>query len=145
MQKILTITAQISATASKLISNTLTANDAQTISAISMYMYPNPTVGGVVPPLTDIQLLERLVKVRLSRDPQQQQLFTKNFVGVAAFQSKELGFVPIEPFTMANLEQFTIQWDVVSNNVFAHSAFGAGVSAGIYLDVILWGGDGRNA
>lgn len=144
MQKLLTVTAQILSGGSKIVSNALTANDTQTISAISAYLLPNPTAGGVVPTLQDLQLLERMVKMRISKDPQQQNLFTKNFVGISAFQSKELGFVPIEEFKMQNNEQFTIEWQVISNNVFQLPAFLVN-SAGIYLDVILWGTDGRAA
>jgi hypothetical protein len=144
MQKILSITSEILSTGSHINSNSLTTNEAQKISAISMFLKANPTAGGLVPTEAELQVLERMVSVRISKDPQQQNLFTKNFVAVAAFQSKELGFVPVTPFIMANSEQFTVEWQVLSNNVYLIPAFVAN-SSGIYLDVILWGDDGRAA
>ncbi len=142
MQQLLRLPAQVAPDAPRLVSMTLADRRNLQVDRWQAYIRVVPQADGTVPSDADIRMLESMVRLRLSTDAQQRNLFTPQGVPVRAFQSRELGPVPVVPFGLMGSEQFTIEWDL-DNNAFAMQLFAQ--CAQVWVELVLWGNDDRKA
>lgn len=142
MQQMLRITARVGVGQPNQVSLTLADRRNLKVDRLQAYVRVVPRADGTVPSQEQIDLLEGMLCLRLARDPQLRNLFTPQAVPVKAFQSREIGPVPVAPFPLDKNEQFTLEW-ALDNNAFAMTLFAN--SAEVWVDVVLWGNDERNA
>ena len=142
MQQMLRISAQVAADKPRLVSMTLADRRNMNVDRWQAFIRVVPTADGTFPAAEAVNALESMVRLRLSTDAQQRNLFTPQGVPVKAFQSREIGPVPVVPFGLPSSEQFTLEW-ALENNAFAMSLFSQ--AAEVWVDLVLWGNDERQA
>lgn len=145
MQQVLRISAQIANAAPRSVPILLANRDSGgvRVDAVAAFLRTIPTnAGAQIATEAELQHLERQIRFRLSLNQQLDQLITPQMVPVRAFISKEVGPVPIEPFTVKGQDQTTIEWEADAN-LFTLGLFAAGGGSALYLEVIFFGSDGR--
>lgn len=142
MQQLLRLSAQVAPDKPRLVSMTLADRRNMQVDRWQAYIRVIPKADGTIPSDADLRMLEAMVRLRISTDAQQRNLFTPQGVAVRAFQSRELGPVPVVPFGLLGSEQFTVEWDL-DNNAFAMNLFSQ--AAEVWVDLVLWGNDERKA
>lgn len=142
MQQMLKLSAQIATDKPAQVSMTLADRKNMQVDRWQAFVRVTPKADGTIPSEADIRMLERMISLRLASDPQLRNLFTPQGVPVAAFQSREIGPVPVAPFVLQSSEQFTLEW-TLNVNAFAMTLFTN--AAEVWVDVVLWGNDERRA
>lgn len=143
MQQILRITGPLDATSPRTITLSQGNRNPVTVDAIAVFLRTVPTAGGVQPATeAELQMLERQIRLRIARDQNLTELITPTMIPVRAFIAKEVGPVPVVPFSIGKLDQTTIEWETDAN-VLLTAPFTAGGGSSVNLEVLLYGSHDR--
>lgn len=143
MQQILTMTIPLGAALAREKASALTGKRAMRVDRMAAFLRPIPKADGTLPTADQLRAAESCFTLRMFTDITKQNALTVQHVPVNALQSRELGPVPVQPFELADNQQFTVEWAENSANVFSAPAFAA--AASLELVVVLWATDGRKA
>ena len=103
---------------------------------ISAFLTVEPSAAGQVPALADIQVAERLVRLRLALDRNDRNVLTIGDQPLSVFQQLQGGPVAVPPFLLRGSDQPTIRLDMPPNlfQLPLFTAFGD-----VYLELVFWG------
>lgn len=106
------------------------------VDRIGAKLNVTPDAAGLMPSLSEIQVAERLVRLRLALDANDSRVLTIGDQAVASFSQLGEGPIPVPPFELGGNEQPTVKVNI-HPNLFANALF---VSyGGVELEIVFWG------
>jgi|GEM_PF-5846541 len=141
MQQILALVAPISSAAAREKYGTLTGKQTIRVDRMQVFLRAVAKSDGTLPTPDQLKMVESCLSIKCWTDLTKQVAIAVQPVPVNAIQSREIGPVPVQPFSLNGNQQFTIEWSENSTNLFSAAAFTA--SSALELVVVLWGTDER--
>lgn len=142
MQQILTIQMQVGSTQATSKSTALAGQRKVKVDRIAAYLRPCALANGTLPTRDEIQSVEDSITLKLWRDNGQTLAMIPQGVPLRSLQSRDMGPLPIQPFELTSNDQPTVEWSVLSANVFGDSGPWSKASAW-HLSVVFFATDDR--
>jgi hypothetical protein len=114
----------------------ITGRTTMQVDRIQAYLRVEPNATGDIPALADLQLAERLIRVRIALDRNDVRVLTNGDVPVSVFQQLDGGPLPVPPFQLGGNETPTLKINYGSNFLLmpAIAKYGS-----VFLEVVFYG------
>ena len=106
------------------------------VDRLQAYLRVEPSAAGATPALSDIQVAERLLRLRVALDRNDTRVLTNGDVPVSVFQQLDGGPLPVPPFQLGGNETPTIKINYGPNFLLLPLVTNFG---GLYLEVVFYG------
>ena len=143
MQRIITLSTDVSQTAKQIVSLPLGQRRNMQVDRLQAMLVPSIINGTDGPSSNQIEAVELNIGIQLWLDQNQQDAMIPQAIPVRAVRFLDPGPVPIVPFQLLDKNQLTLQWTPFTAALWTSTAFQA--ASAWSLNLILWGNDDYKA
>lgn len=143
MQRIITLSTDVSQTAKQIVSLPLGQRRNMQVDRLQAMLVPSIINGTDGPSSNQIEAVELNIGIQLWLDQNQQDAMIPQSIPVRAVRFLDPGPVPIVPFQLLDKNQLTLQWTPFTAALWTSTAFQA--ASAWKLNLILWGNDDYKA